>query len=132
LLPPNGSFASGLPERFSSLSVGTSYVVLPMAVRLIDRIAAESAYSGRNTKLLEVAPSFVLPPCATNSVFVDVFRAIPLAAWFSSERGRPRTRSSFCHDEPFHVRREMMPEFVSRFVSVLFTPPPMRGSLDPT
>jgi hypothetical protein len=57
---------------------------------------------------------------------------MPLRRGFSSERGSPRTRSSFCQDEPFHVSREITPEFVSRFVSVLLVPPPMRGSLDET
>ena len=49
-----------------------------------------------------------------------------------SERGNPRTMSSLTHVEPFHVRREMMPEFVSRFRSSPSVPPPIRGSLDPT
>jgi hypothetical protein len=34
------------------------------------------------------------------------------------------------HEDPFHVRRESTPEFVSRLVLRLFVPPPMRGSLE--
>jgi hypothetical protein len=59
---------------------------------------------------------------------------MPLPVWFSSDRGRPRTRSSLLQVEveAFHVRRDTMPEFVSRFLSVPLGPPPIRGSLDVT
>jgi hypothetical protein len=67
-----------------------------------------------------------------NSLFVAVSSTIPLPWWFSSERGSPRTRSSLIHAEPFQVKRERIPEFVSRLVFVLLLPPPMRGSLDRT
>ena len=56
----------------------------------------------------------------------------PFTEWFSSERGRPRTRSTFCQLDPFQVSREIMLELVSRLVSAPDGPPPVRGSLEPT
>ena len=54
-------------------------------------------------------------------------------AWFSSERGSPRTTSWLCQPfAPRRVRREITPELVSRFVWVPCVPPPVRGSLDET
>ena len=103
-----------------------------MALRSIERIAADRAYSGRRVKLCEGAPWLVWPPTATYSVLVAGSSAIPLEEWFSSDRGRPRTRSSFVHDEPLRVSRERIPELVSRLVSVPAPPPPIRGSEEPT
>src|SRR5918997_948569 len=103
-----------------------------MAARSILRIAAESAYSGKRAKFLEGAPWLVLPPAATNSVWPSALSCMPLTEWFSSERGSPRTRSVLTHWEPFQLRREMIPELVSRLRSVPEPPAPMRGSLDPT
>ncbi len=62
---------------------------------------------------------------------------MPLRLCFSSERGSPRTRSSFSHAPPgpVFVRREIVPELVSRLMSPASpvpTPPPVRGSLDVT
>ncbi len=107
-------------------------MVLPITVRFTDRMAADSATSGRNAKLFDGAPLLVLPPCAMNKVFVAGSSARPLDEWFSSDRGRPRTRSSFVQLPPDLVSRDSMLEFVSRLVSVAAEPPPMRGSLDVT
>src|SRR5918998_279346 len=103
-----------------------------MAAKSILRIAAESAYSGKRAKLLEGAPWLVLPPAATNKVWPSALSCIPLTEWFSSDRGRPRTRSVLTHFEPSQSSREMIPELVSRLRSVPEPPAPMRGSLEPT
>src|SRR4029453_6321264 len=94
------------------------------------RIAPDRAYSGRSAKLFEGAPSFVLPPALMYKVFVTGSSWRPFTEWFSSERERPRTRSSFCQEVPLQVRREIVPEFVSRPVSCPDEPAPMRGSLE--
>src|SRR5436190_1307100 len=78
LLPPNGSFASLVPTRVSSSRVGKSYVELPIILRLMDRIVAERAYSGKDEKLFDGAPMFVLPPIATNNVLVTGSSCNPL------------------------------------------------------
>ena len=53
-----------------------------------------------------------------------------LVAWFSSERGRPRTRSTLVQVEPLRVSRETTPELVSGFRMPPVVPAPMRGSLE--
>src|SRR5689334_7104638 len=98
-------------------------------------MAPDSATSGRLANRVDGAPMLVLPPWAMYRVCVVGSSAIPFEAWFSSDRGRPSTRSSRCQDDPFFVRRERVPELVSRFVSfrlVLSPPPPLRGSLEVT
>ena len=52
---------------------------------------------------------------------------MPFGAWFSSERGRPRIRSTAFQAEPFQVSLVRTPELVSRFASPLSE---MRGSLE--
>jgi hypothetical protein len=54
---------------------------------------------------------------------------MPLTAWFSSERGSPRTRSTASQDEPFQVSLVRTPELVSRFFSISV---PWRASLEDT
>src|SRR5688500_12352367 len=103
-----------------------------MASRSIFRMAAESAYSGIRAKLVDGAPELVRPPTARYKLLPSALSCMPLGEWLRSERGRPRTKSVFTQLEPFQVRREMMPEFVSRLLSPTppFSPPPMRGSLE--
>ena len=47
-----------------------------------------------------------------------------MVEWFSSQRGKPLTRSTFVQLLPFHVKRDSTPELVSRFVSLPAPPPP--------
>jgi hypothetical protein len=81
--------------------------------------------------LVEGAPALVWPPCATKSVRPSSFSARPFVAWFSSQRGRPRTMSTFSQSpvSGSQVRREMTPELVSSPVSLATA---MRGSLELT
>ena len=79
---------------------------------------------------MEGDPALVCPPTAKYKVLVTASNCIPLVAWFSSERGNPRTRSIFTHEVPFQESRETMPELVSKFVVPLG--PPIRLSLDET
>src|SRR5262245_40965055 len=103
-----------------------------MAVRWTLKTPAEYAYSGKKLKLWDGAPRLALPPCATYSMLSVWSSTRVFVACCSSDRGRPRTRSCFCHPVPLFVNRDTTPEFVSKFVAVPFTPPPTRGSLDET
>ncbi len=126
-MPPNGSWGSGFPGRERSFSVGRSYGSSPSPARSTDRIAPDSAYSGRNANSHDGAPMFVFPPTAT--YIVPSSSTSPFGACTSSERGSPRTRIRCRQAVPFHRSREIVPEFVSRFVSPASSPP-QRGSLD--
>ncbi len=91
--PPKGSPASAVPGRAGSSRVGRSKVRSPMAARSIDRMAPDRAYSGMKANSFDGAPLLVLPPWARNSRDAARSSTRPLPAWFSSERGSPRTRS---------------------------------------
>ena len=69
---------------------------------------------------------FVLPPCAIQRISCPVTgstrRSRPLFAWFSSERGSPRTTATLDSTAPVagsRTSRWICPEFVSRPLSSL-------------
>src|ERR687898_1428454 len=94
------------------------------ATRSISSTAADSAYSAVLEKKSEGAPLLVLPPCVRYSLVPSALNTMPLGEWFSSDRGRPRIRSTLLQLEPFQVSWDRMPELVSRLRSPKF---PMRG-----
>src|SRR5512133_3036876 len=74
---------------------------------------AERAYSVIIAKLTDGEPAFVSPPDVTYNWLVFSSRAIPFWEWFSSDRGRPLTRSVLVHVVPSQLSKEIMPELVS-------------------
>ena len=101
--------------------------------RSIERIAPEYAYSGMFEKKFDGVPMFVWPPSARYSTPFCSSSASPFGAWFSSERGSPRTSMTWSQPELVCVSLEMTPEFVSRLlagVASLFVA--IRQSLDDT
>src|SRR5918993_632167 len=99
------------------------------ATRSISSTAADSAYSAVLEKKCDGAPLLVLPPCVRESLVPSALSTMPLGEWFSSERGRPRIRSTLVQLEPFQVSLDRMPELVSRLRSPKLA---MRGSLEVT
>ena len=106
-------------------------------VRSTSRIAADSGCSSWPAKLFEGAPVLALPPEATiirsetRRPFASNswITSSPLVAWFSSDRGRPRTMSMAVQlSGPVCVIIVMTPELVSRLLSLPLPPAPMRLS----
>src|SRR6478752_4606542 len=90
-------------------------------------MAALRAYSVMYVHKAEGAPEFVPPPWQTKSWFP--YFTNPFVAWFSSDLGRPLTRSIFTHLPLSLYNFEITPELVQRLTSPKL-PAPIRESLD--
>ena len=111
--------------------------MLAIIVRSISRSAPDSGCSCCPAKLFEGAPVFALPPEATiirsdtslPLASISWITSSPLVAWFSSDRGRPRTMSIASHVfAPVCTSFVITPELVSRLMSPPLLPAPMRLS----